>query len=328
MPNTPKISIIMPVYNVEKYIRRCLDSIISQTFTDWECICIDDGTPDSSGKICDEYAQKDSRFVVIHKENGGVSSARNAGLDVAKGEWICFCDSDDWVEKDYISSWYDFVKDSSYDIVVANVIDEYSDKSVPVVEKLEEIPHLNIPKFFTQEYRGGLWVTFVKNNLLKQNNIKFGKEIFFGEDFLFKIECLSVAKKVFYVNKFTYHYNKFNENSACQKISSKKCLSMLNAVRKSVETVKNHGLYENYKDSIDYRIVWTKLFYLKSLPLFNRKINSIFSDEEKNILRKNIGGGRFSKANQLLIRLLVKNHYITANVLISINNLFRRPYSK
>ena len=96
------ISIIVPVYNVEKYLRRCLDSILAQTFTDFECICIDDGSSDGSGKILDEYAEKDFRFVVIHKDNGGVSSARNAGLDVARGEWLAFVDSDDWVEKNFL----------------------------------------------------------------------------------------------------------------------------------------------------------------------------------------------------------------------------------
>lgn len=100
MSSLPKISIIVPVYNVEKYLRCCLDSIVAQTFTDWECICVDDGSPDNSGKILDEYAAKDNRFVIIHKENGGVSSARNVGLDIARGEWISFVDSDDILVQD------------------------------------------------------------------------------------------------------------------------------------------------------------------------------------------------------------------------------------
>ena len=95
----PKISIIVPVYKVEKYLNRCLDSIIAQTFSAWECILVDDGSPDKSGIICDEYVARDSRFVVIHQENAGVSFARNAGLDIAQGEYICFVDSDDWVEQ-------------------------------------------------------------------------------------------------------------------------------------------------------------------------------------------------------------------------------------
>lgn len=103
MSNTPKISIIVPVYNVEKYLRYCLDSIIEQTFQDWECICIDDGSFDNSGSILDEYEKKDNRFVVIHKKNGGVSSARNVGLDIAKGEWISFIDSDDILKKECFS---------------------------------------------------------------------------------------------------------------------------------------------------------------------------------------------------------------------------------
>ena len=93
---TPKISVIVPVYNVEKYLPRCIDSILSQTFTDFELLLIDDGSPDNCGKICDEYAAKDSRVRVFHKPNGGVSSARNLGLDNARGEWIAFIDSDDF----------------------------------------------------------------------------------------------------------------------------------------------------------------------------------------------------------------------------------------
>ena len=102
------MSIIIPVYNSEKALRRCLDSILAQTMTDYECLLIDDGSTDSSGRICDEYAAKDERFRVFHKENGGVSSARNVGLDNAKGEWITFVDSDDSVEESFLESLYNF----------------------------------------------------------------------------------------------------------------------------------------------------------------------------------------------------------------------------
>lgn len=93
----PTLSIIVPVYKVEPYLHRCVDSILAQTFTDFELILVDDGSPDNCGAICDEYAAKDSRILVIHKENGGLSDARNAGLDIAKGEYIGFVDSDDYI---------------------------------------------------------------------------------------------------------------------------------------------------------------------------------------------------------------------------------------
>ena len=114
----PIISIIVPVYNVEKYLRRCLDSIVMQTFTDWECICVDDGSPDNSGKILDEYAVKDERFVIIHKENGGVSSARNTGLDIARGEYVTFCDSDDLVEADWLLAQYTDIVSEDFDVCI------------------------------------------------------------------------------------------------------------------------------------------------------------------------------------------------------------------
>ena len=97
---TPKISVIVPVYKAEAYLHRCVDSILAQTFQDFEVLLIDDGSPDRSGEICDEYARKDKRVRVFHKENGGVSSARNMGLDNARGEYVCFVDSDDWLDEE------------------------------------------------------------------------------------------------------------------------------------------------------------------------------------------------------------------------------------
>ena len=105
----PKVSIIVPVYKAEQYLHRCVDSILSQSFTDCELILVDDGSPDKSGEICDEYASRDSRIQVIHKQNGGVSSARNAGLDVAHGEYVWFVDSDDWIENDSLKEIYNIM---------------------------------------------------------------------------------------------------------------------------------------------------------------------------------------------------------------------------
>ena len=105
-----KISVIVPVYNVEKYLPRCIDSILAQSFTDFELILVDDGSKDSSGKICEAYVTKDDRVKVLHKENGGASTARNAGIEIARGTWICFIDSDDYVLPNYLQGMYERTK--------------------------------------------------------------------------------------------------------------------------------------------------------------------------------------------------------------------------
>lgn len=110
------ISIIVPVYKVEPFLRRCVDSLVNQTYHDLEIILVDDGSPDNCGKICDEYAATDSRIHVIHKQNGGLSSARNAGLEVARGEYIAFVDSDDWVEADTYAKLYELIQQYNADI--------------------------------------------------------------------------------------------------------------------------------------------------------------------------------------------------------------------
>ena len=118
---TPLVSIIVPIYKVEPYLRRCLDSIVNQTYTNLEIILVDDGSPDGCPQICDEYAAKDERIVVIHKENGGLSDARNAGLDICKGEYISFVDSDDWVDERYIEILFDLLTKENADIAIGEI---------------------------------------------------------------------------------------------------------------------------------------------------------------------------------------------------------------
>lgn len=116
------ISIIVPVYKVEKYLNRCIDSILNQTYTNFECILVDDGSPDNCPTICDEYSKIDSRIKVIHKSNGGLSSARNAGLDICQGEYVCFIDSDDWIADNYLKELYNSIKTYNADIAICGMV--------------------------------------------------------------------------------------------------------------------------------------------------------------------------------------------------------------
>ena len=139
MNQCPKISIIVPIYKTEQYLQRCIDSILAQTFTNFELLLIEDGSPDNSGKICDKYALIDSRIKVYHKENGGVSSARNLGLDHATGEWITFCDSDDWVNKDWLEL---FILNSNTDMVIQS----YYVSTITNPEKIKQLKNKNYSK--------------------------------------------------------------------------------------------------------------------------------------------------------------------------------------
>ena len=213
--NNPLISIIVPVYNVEPYLRRCLDSILAQTFTDWECILVDDGSKDGSGAICDEYAEKDFRFRSIHKENGGVSSARNKGIEVAMGEWIYFSDADDELDENGLKILSEGTKKSSAFVMAG--YRKYSEsgeaveicyrrvnKQIPVIEALHDI---YIPTDFS--FQGYLWCKLFKSKVIKHNRISFCEEVSFNEDQLFVIQYLCVFAEqeiVSYSTEAVYNY--------------------------------------------------------------------------------------------------------------------------
>ena len=189
----PKLSIIVPVYKVEQYLHKCIGSILSQTFTDFELILIDDGSPDRSGEICDEYAAKDNRIIVIHQKNRGVSAARNAGLDIAQGEYIGFVDSDDWIEPEMYESML-FNKYMEFDIVTVGA-KSYEDNNVRIILAIdcEFDQEKLLMELIAQPNRigGGVVNKVFKRSILR--NVRFPVGITMCEDRLFLFSAYSNA---------------------------------------------------------------------------------------------------------------------------------------
>lgn len=214
----PKISIIVPVYNVEKYLRKCLDSISAQTFTDWECLLIDDGSPDNSGAICDEYAVKDSRFKVFHKPNGGVSSARNLGLDMASGEWVTFIDSDDIIAITYLENLVQpIIKDKSLDFVHGGFSFYYN-------QEIAGIGYMPLPKvgsdksYLLNNFQGyitsKLFHMGIINSWKKDEKLAFDENMKIAEDYAFTLDYLCKVEKYCFIDKIGYYYRRDNVISA------------------------------------------------------------------------------------------------------------------
>ena len=192
----PTISVIIPVYNTEQYLRRCIDSVLAQTYQDFELLLIDDGSKDSSGAICDEYAAQDARVSVFHKENGGVSSARNVGLDNAQGEWITFVDSDDYIEENFLKS---FEGNLDADLVVGNStwldnggteINSYNISLIGMSR--EEL----ISRYLYSGMFNMSWGKFYKASLIRRYGIRFNEIMRFAEDLCFVYQFLFYSKKI------------------------------------------------------------------------------------------------------------------------------------
>lgn len=207
----PEVSLIIPVYRVEKQLSRCLDSVMAQTFTDFEAILVDDGSPDQSGAICDMYAEKDDRFRVIHKQNGGVSSARNAGLDAACGTYVVFADSDDELEDNYLQC----LMKGDADLVNAGVkkieVDgterhflEYSDASI------ENLNAQNIVQMIENCSLNFIYSKRYKRIFLEKNKVRFHEDMDYAEDTLFVAEYVCHCDSIVYISETPYRYFKYD----------------------------------------------------------------------------------------------------------------------
>lgn len=216
--NKDLISVIVPIYNVEQYLERCIDSILQQTYENIEIILVNDGSLDNCGEICDRYKEIDDRIKVVHKKNGGLSDARNAGLDVAIGTYVIFIDSDDYVEKDLIEESYDYMVNNNLDLVSFNYrkVDEegkvIEESVLDIDESIYDIDEIGIDNYIIKNiytYKHGIeaWHKIYKMSIIKERNLKFTyNNLIFAEDLLFNLSYLVHVKRLGTMSKVYYNY--------------------------------------------------------------------------------------------------------------------------
>lgn len=215
-----KISIIMPVYNVEKYVGKAIESILAQTFTEYEFLIVDDGTPDRSGDICDEYAKKDSRIRVIHKENGGAPSARNTAIEIAKGKYVYFLDSDDWAEPDMLAEMYELAEKNNSQLVVCGFyIDTYyGDRNLSEKICVDDKVYTDAKTFREESYRYfdrnmlyTPWNKLYRMDMIRKYDLRFPQTLW--DDFPFNLSYLFHVERVTITTKAYYHFIRAREDS-------------------------------------------------------------------------------------------------------------------
>lgn len=239
-----KVSVIVPVYNVEEYLAPCLDSLVKQTLQDIEIIVVNDGSPDNSQEIIDRYVKKYPNLVkAMIKENGGQASARNMALEIAKGEYVNFVDSDDWVRIDMYENMYKKAKEEDADIVVCNTTDYYKDyavyhKPAEFTNKLKQTPS-PCNKLFKRSFIGDL---------------RFPEGKMWYEDFTFVTELLMMTDKIARCENDYYQCN-CREESTMSNNNSPKNLDMLKALDLIIKFAKDNNLYDRYKEDIDFMII-------------------------------------------------------------------------
>ena len=280
---TPVVSIIVPVYNAEKDLHRCIDSIIAQTFTDWELFLIDDGSKDSSGVICDEFATKDNRIRVIHKENGGVSSARNVGLDNARGEWITFVDSDDWIKPQYLEHLFGSIEKSDLVIAYATIYreeehigeEEYYPSHVVTEENFSVLFEENALIWHTSP-----WGKLYRRRLIQNADLKFVENVHIGEDAIFLYSFMLSAKCINVTSWTDYCYYSQMSGSLTKRINSLESERLgLQHITDVITRMKDE---RKLSEKSIKELNWLKAFYI------NRVLNALYSQEIPRKERRNL----------------------------------------
>lgn len=277
---SPKVSVVIPVYNSAKYLHECVDSVLAQSFSDWEVVAVDDGSSDDSPAILDEYAAKDSRIHVIHKPNGGVSAARNDGLDAAIGEYVLFVDSDDYLEQDALRLAYEEAIRVNADVVVTGhwnwrensvETEHYFFSKDFVTRSSEEIASMQrmvlykgyslYPSDCCSYMFSALWSKLIRRELLVRNAIRFSSTLTLYEDGLVALQVFEHARVVAYRHVPTYHYRILN-NSLCH-INEKRLIHDCDEIVSQVGAFVAQGREKKLGDAFLARV----LFLTKKLAL-------------------------------------------------------------
>ena len=302
----PLISIIIPIYNAEKFLARCIDSILSQRVEDFELLLINDGSKDNSLSICNDYAQRDSRIKVFDKPNGGVSSARNLGLDNASGEYVMFVDADDMLTSDALEMFSPYIPD--YDFVRMNVVAHNANGTTQelklvATEDKREAMELSI----TLEIIVAPYSALFRRRLFEEHNIRFDHTLQMGEDWVVSTQLLYHAKSfIFLPEKVAYIYDRTNEASCTNNLSLAKCVQHYTALRRIEEEVaserKHYIRAIRHTKAVIARMMLINLDKRSVIEWFSAQPNIKELLSVKDILSSNYSLGK----KRRLLRLLLK----------------------
>lgn len=252
------ISVIVPVYNVSPYLEKCLDSILKQTFTDWELLLIDDGSSDDSGTICDQFSEKDQRITVFHQPNSGVSSARNRGIKEVKGDWIAFIDADDWVDNNYLEELYKGTKEENTCLVCMGYSLVYENPAKISRGFIAERKSNNmtfLEKMLCYETSG--WCIYAKlYSKSKMGDVRFDESLRIAEDMLFNTEYLLSADGLVVEIPYCCYYYFQREGSATDDSTEKDLIDRQKAFRKICD---KHPVVKDWLVMMDIKLQWWKL---------------------------------------------------------------------
>ena len=266
---TPSLSIVIPVYNVAPYLRECLDSVLAQTFTDWEAICVDDGSTDGSGTILDEYAARDTRFRIIHQGNAGVSIAREVGLSNARGEYIGWLDSDDTIASTHFAGLISLAREKDADLCWSNFYKDTDGNIVIVRQDSQEVSRVLLANLLLGKVWGSLWDKVFRRSFIEKYHVNFshGKcEIM--EDIFFLSEFLSHNPTVTHIDKATYYYKIRNGSLSNQGCTREWWMKAINA---------SNAIYSNLFGRCEKRLLQYRLARLKYMMLLEKNVtNSMF----------------------------------------------------
>lgn len=265
--SNPKVSIVIPVYNVEKYLRSCLDSIINQQFKDYEIILVNDGSTDLSLSICEEYANKYENIILINKVNGGLSSSRNVGMNKATGKYISFIDPDDSIDSNYLIKLVNTIEKNNCDVVVSGYITKPNNIQIEPGYKLNKV--LNGRDFILSSHNVHskndlcfVWRYIYNLDLIRKNNILFNEKIFIGEDVVFNLEVLVNSNRVMAISDKLYSYTVNNPDSL-MRVKYKPNLeeSLIYQYDKRLDISKRYGLLKDEKYYYDMSKYYVNSIY-------------------------------------------------------------------
>ena len=300
--SAPMVSIIIPVYNVEKYLRMCLKSITNQFFDDFEVILVDDGSNDGSELICEEFARDNSCFRIIHQQNSGSSNARNSGLRLAKGKYIYFCDSDDWVDNDHLSILVNLAESKQADLVISAYSKETEYRTTYVSNKPCSLkPRTIIIDILKGTVHAGLWNKLVKREIVERYGICFPSHDYY-EDMYFTVSLLNIVHKIVYSPSPTYHY-RITPTSLTNSTDTMKRIKMYTDFIANISEVFNkYSLWGNIEmvQNLYYHINLNKLRLLECSD--TQMIKDIINDSYPESIKYFRMKGKLSLLNYLALK--------------------------